>query len=219
MKQDKQQVTLSQEHYVNTRLQTVDIPKKALLEDQADEVAKMDNQSTIGALSWLASQTRPDIQVPDIQVGVLMAQRKQKSPTYEDIKATNHVVRMAQKEKNEKLVYNKLGNWNDLAIIMYHDAAWANVTNEYDHVDYVETKDAGIYSQLGYVVVIAHRDALLGKPGPGIVAAWKSHACQRVCRSTFASDDGSPGGLGGWNRLSRPASRLLSGWVPGRCCP
>ncbi|CAK9068694.1 Copia protein [Durusdinium trenchii] len=158
-------VTLSQEHYVNTRLQTVDIPKKALLEDQADEVAKMDNQSTIGALSWLASQTRPDIQVPDIQVGVLMAQRKQKSPTYEDIKATNHVVRMAQKEKNEKLVYNKLGNWNDLAIIMYHDAAWANVTNEYDHVDYVETKDAGIYSQLGYVVVIAHRDALLGKPG------------------------------------------------------
>ena len=57
-----------------------------------------------------------------------MAQRKQKSPTYDDIKATNHVVRMAQKEKNEKLVYNQLGNWGNLVIIVYHDAAWANVT-------------------------------------------------------------------------------------------
>ena len=55
-------------------------------------------------------------------------------------------------------------------------------------MDYIETKDTGIYSQLGYAVVISHRDALLGKPGPGIVAAWKSHVCQRVCRSTFASE-------------------------------
>ena len=174
VKQEKNQVTLSQEHYVNTRLQTVDIPKGVLPEDPADEVAKMDNQSTIGALSWLASQTRPDI-----QVGVSMAQRKQRSPTYYNIKATNHVVRMAQKEKEEKLVYDKLGNWNDLVIIVYHDAAWANV-------DYAETKDTGIYSQLGYVAVIARREVLLGKkPGQGIVATWKSHACQRVCRSTF----------------------------------
>ena len=191
VKQEKNQVTLSQEHYVNTRLQTVDIPKGVLPEDPADEVAKMDNQSTIGALSWLASQTRPDI-----QVGVSMAQRKQKSPTYEDIKATNHVVRMAQKEKEEKLVYDKLGNWNDLVIIVYHDAAWANVTNEYDHQDYDETKDTGIYSQMGYVVVIAHKEVLLGKPGKGIVATWKSHACQRVCRSTFASE--TMAALEGW---------------------
>ncbi|CAK9102559.1 unnamed protein product [Durusdinium trenchii] len=166
VKQEKNQVTLSQEHYVNTRLQTVDIPKGVLPEDPADEVAKMDNQSTIGALSWLASQTRPDI-----QVGVSMAQRKQRSPTYYNIKATNHVVRMAQKEKEEKLVYDKLGNWNDLVIIVYHDAACANV-------DYAETKDTGIYSQLGYVAVIARREVLLGKkPGQGIVATWKSHAC------------------------------------------
>ena len=38
---------------MNTRLQTVDIPKGALTEEKADEVAKMDDQSTIGALSWL----------------------------------------------------------------------------------------------------------------------------------------------------------------------
>lgn len=154
-------------------------------------MAKMDNQSTIGALSWLASQTRPDI-----QVGVSMAQRKQKSPTYEDIKETNHVVKMAQREKDEKLVYNKLGGWDDLLIVVYHAAAWANVTDEYNQEDYIETKDTGIYPQLGYVVVISHRDTLVGRTGAGIVAAWKSHACQRVCRSTFASE--TMAALEGW---------------------
>ena len=123
--QDEHQVSLSQEHYVNTRLQTVDIPKRAMPEERADEVAKMDNQSTISALSWLASQTRPDI-----QVGVSMAQRRQKDPTYDDIKATNQVVRMAQKEKAEKVTYTKLGGWDDLVIIVYHDAAWANIPNK-----------------------------------------------------------------------------------------
>ena len=56
VKQDKSQVTLSQEHYVNTRLQTVDITKGALLEDQADEVAKMDNWGTI--LAGITDQAR-----------------------------------------------------------------------------------------------------------------------------------------------------------------
>ena len=96
IKQSADEISLSQEHYVNTRLQTVDIPKGVDLEGKADEFATLDNQSTIGALSWLASQTRPDI-----QAGVSMAQRRQKSPTYEDIKNTNQVVRMAQQAKDE----------------------------------------------------------------------------------------------------------------------
>ena len=41
-------------------------------DEPADEVTKMDNQSVIGGLPWLASQTRPDL-----QTGVSMAQRKQ----------------------------------------------------------------------------------------------------------------------------------------------
>lgn len=67
-------------------------------------MAVMDNQSTRGALSWMVSQTRPNI-----QAGVSMAQRKHKQPTYEDIKATNHVAHMAQKDKEEKVTYSRLG--------------------------------------------------------------------------------------------------------------
>lgn len=67
--------------------------------------------------------------------------------------------------KTSKVAYSKLGGWGDLVIIIYHDAAWANVPNEMDHEDFNGTKDTSIYSQLGYVVVIAHKDTLLGKPG------------------------------------------------------
>lgn len=56
-----------------------------------------------------------------------MAQRKQKDPTYEDVKATNQVVRMAQQAKGEKLEYKRLGNFNDLVLLVYRDAAWASV--------------------------------------------------------------------------------------------
>ena len=113
VKQEGDKATLSQEHYVNSRLETVEIPNTPQVEDFADEV-KMDNQS-IGALSWLASQTRPDL-----QAGVSMAQRKQKNPTYGDIKETNQVVRMAQQAKGEKVTYQNMGNMEDLLIMVYH---------------------------------------------------------------------------------------------------
>ena len=64
-----------------------------------------------------------------------MAQRRQKSPTYEDIKATNQVARMAQQAKDEKLSYSKLGNFSDLILLVYHDAAWANVPEYEENLD------------------------------------------------------------------------------------
>ena len=81
------EVKVSQRTYVNTRLETVDIPAGTEIDDLADQVAKQDNMSTVGTLSWLASQTRPDL-----QVAASMAQRRQRAPTYRDIKETNRAV-------------------------------------------------------------------------------------------------------------------------------
>ena len=66
---------------MDSRLEVVDLPRGCETDDPADEVTKQDNMSTIGALSWLASQSRPDI-----QAAVSLAQRKQRSPTYQDVK-------------------------------------------------------------------------------------------------------------------------------------
>lgn len=84
IKQDDRGIHLSQNSSVNSRLETVEIPKQILLDDFADMVAKIDNQSIIGVLSWLASQSRPDL-----QAGVSLTQKKQKQPSYGDDKETN----------------------------------------------------------------------------------------------------------------------------------
>ena len=184
-------VMISQESYVDSRLETIEIPKGVVMDELADQVTKQDNQSTIGALSWLASQTRPDL-----QAGVSLAQRKQKSPTYADVKETNKVVKMAQAGKNQKLEYKPVArSFDDLAILVYHDAAWANATPDADDPEY-QPDGPGIYSQLGHLVMLVDRRVLHGAPGPSMLVAWKSHACPRVCRSTFAAE--TMAALEGW---------------------
>ncbi|CAL1132729.1 unnamed protein product [Cladocopium goreaui] len=96
-------IEVHQKSYINFRLETVEFPAAYNLDDPADEVTKQDNMSTVGALSWLASQSRPDL-----QAGVSLAQRKQKSPTYGDVKETNRVVKMAQAGKDEPLRFTRL---------------------------------------------------------------------------------------------------------------
>ncbi|CAJ1436718.1 unnamed protein product [Effrenium voratum] len=48
--------------------------------------------------------------------------------------------------------------------------------------------DQGVYSQLGHVLVMAHRNVLEGEKSKAVICEWKSHACPRVCRSTFAAE-------------------------------
>ena len=88
---------------MDSRLEVVDLPRGCESEDPADEVTKQDNMSTIGALFWLASQSRPDI-----QAAVSLAQRKQRGPSFQDVKETNKAVKMAQAGKTEQLCYQKL---------------------------------------------------------------------------------------------------------------
>ena len=84
---------------------------------------RKDNESVVGALSWLAAQSRPDL-----QVGVSMAQRKQRAPLLGDIRETNRVVRQAQKGKDYGPTYPRLQEgWDELVLLVFHDAAWANV--------------------------------------------------------------------------------------------
>ena len=151
--------------------------------------------STIGALSWLSSQTRPDL-----QAGVSLAQCRQKCPSYQDVKDTNRLVRMAQAGKDEPLRYTRVAeDLNDVVLLVFHDAAWANAPTDPEHADpeeIEETRGHGVYSQLGHILLMTHRGALQGQPCTTNIVGWKSHACPRVCRSTFAAE--VMAGLEGW---------------------
>ena len=198
-------VKVTQASYATTRLFEVETTRDDPDHFEASETQKHDNQSLIGALSWMACQTRPDL-----QVGVSMSQQRQKSPTVGDVRFTNQLARRALEHREQGLVFYPV-DLSSAVLLCFHDAAWSNVpqsqedphyrlTDEEDLQRLIEDgpgarKDAKmkktnstIASQLGGIYVLANKDILYGEARYGSVLDWKSGACERVCRSTFAAE-------------------------------
>ena len=201
-------VEIMQEKYASTRLFHLDIPTGAKDDEAADDELVSDNRSLIGALSWMAAQSRPDL-----TCAVSMAQQLQKAPSIGDLRFTNATASKATQFKDRGLVFHPVDP-DRMMIIVYHDAAWANVpepdpfedfyvlTPEDDaaglqkegpyanKTDYRKAKKGSskVASQLGVLVVFADRGALNSEPGSYSIADWKSRAGQRVCRSTFGAE-------------------------------
>ena len=201
------EVVLSQQVYAESRLFTLDIPKGAADTDLAGPDLVADNRSLVGALSWLSAQSRPDL-----TCSVSMAQQVQKQPTYGDLRFTNLVSKKAYDHREEGLRFKPIKK-EDLIVLVYHDAGWANALDtEFDEEGFQltqEDRQAGLQqegpfvgkrerkakkgnskvaSQLGDLVVFAEKGCVMGKAGCFSVLDWKSKAGQRVCRSTFSAE-------------------------------
>ncbi|CAE7227793.1 RE1 [Symbiodinium sp. CCMP2456] len=198
-------IKVSQESYVNTRLFTIDIERGAKDWEPASETQRLDNMSLIGALSWLASQTRPDL-----QVGVSMSQQCQREPCIGDLRFTNLLAQRALEHQQEG-VYIYPVDFTDSILLCYHDAGWANCPQDQEDPYYALTVDeekngvihgapygllgrkakkanSSIASQLGCLFVFGNRSILRGDRTKMSVLDWKSGACERVCRSTFQAE-------------------------------
>ena len=199
-------VRIDQEHYTCTRLFEIPVDKSQHDMESATGEQRIDNQSLVGALSWLGSQTRPDL-----VCGVSMAQQLQKAPTAGDIRFTNMLAKRAEAHR-EKGIWLKPVSLDDYEIFVYHDSAWANASlelsgedhfalNEDDHVrgemtgtpyDFKERKakraNSKVASQYGIMILIADRHCFAKGGGECSLLEWRSAAGKRVCRSTFAAE-------------------------------
>ncbi|CAE7780747.1 RE1 [Symbiodinium sp. CCMP2592] len=200
-------IKMTQEKYAETRLFTIEVPAGIDDSEAAPQELSSDNRSLIGALSWMSAQTRPDL-----TCSVSMAQQLQKAPTYGDIKFTNAIATKAYQYRERGLEFKPIPKGN-LMILVFHDAAWANVPEadpeedyyvltQQENIDGLQTEgpyangcvrkakkgNSKVASQLGILVMFADRAALAGQAGNANVADWKSRAGQRVCRSTFGAE-------------------------------
>ena len=200
------EVTIDQELYASGRLFAVDIHKDQHDLDPATREQTIDNMSAIGALSWLASQTRPDL-----QAGVSMAQQLQRQPLVEDLKFTNSLAKKARAHRSECLRLRPV-DLENFEILAYHDAAWANtrpcqdqgdgfVLYDEDELDGLIENDpfrnkerkakraaSKVASQFGVLIALADRKCTFGEEGHVSVLEWRSSSVKRVCRSTFAAE-------------------------------
>ena len=198
--------TITQESFVEGRLFEVEVPPTQADEEPATDEQIIDNRSLIGALSWLASQTRPDL-----QCGVALAQQLQRAPTAGDIRFTNGLAKKARQHK-EQGIYLRPIPLEEGVYYTFHDAAWANAYLE--DVDpefmlYDEDKANGLMrdapesilkdrkarrqnskvaSQIGHVIFFGEASTLKGDTCQLSTLEWRSQACQRVCRSTFGAE-------------------------------
>ena len=202
---DEDGIKVSQSAYVDSRLFEVDVETCCQDEEPASEEQRLDNRSLIGALSWLASQSRPDL-----QTGVSMCQQLQKSPSIGDVRFTNALARRAHEHK-EMGIFLRPVNLDKAVLLCYHDTGWANAPQDPEDPFYVlsfsdeeigrirdgpfalkerraKRGNSKIASQLGTLYLLADEDILHGNERSVSVIDWKSSACARVCRSTFASE-------------------------------
>ncbi|CAE7629272.1 RE2, partial [Symbiodinium sp. KB8] len=181
-------IEIGQKNYTENRVDTVNLNRQAADAEEASPEQLEENRTSVGSLSWLAKQTRPDL-----QFSVATCQRCQNHPTVKDLRATNKAVATAKEFKDEALVLRRVGEAN-LAICVYHDAAWANVPDDAaDQEDDAWLGGHNVASQLGYLVMAMGQQAIKGESTAFSLLDWRSKASSRVCRSTFAGETMSCG--------------------------
>ena len=91
-------------------------PEDEISTEEISEIRKV-----IGQLNWLATQTRPDL---SYDISDLSSALKQKN--VDCIKQVNRTVKMAKREKSQINIPD-LGNLDNLRLIGYTDASFANL--------------------------------------------------------------------------------------------
>ena len=204
IKVDGQGVFFSQEAYASSRLFEIPISTEQKDEDPATEEQRIDNQSLVGALSWLSSQSRPDL-----QCSVSLAQQLQSNPSVGDLRFSNQIARRAWDHRDKGIWLRPLV-LSQLEFLVYHDAAWGNAKvsgeegfrlSQADHelgtmtgspYDWKERKakraNSCVASQLGVLLVLTDTEHYRKGGQVCSVLDWKSCATQRVCRSTFGAE-------------------------------
>ena len=144
---------------------------------------KEENRTSIGSLSWLAKQTRPDL-----QFSVSQAQKKQANPSAEDLKKTNKLVDQAAALRLNGVKIKKIPE-QEIFFVTFHDAAWGNVDREDPDIGSPDwTGEHPVSSQLAHVILICGATLVDGEESDFSLIDWPSKFRQRVCRSTFAGE-------------------------------
>ena len=204
VKRTPEGIEVTQTSFVEGRLFQVEVSRHQQGHEPATEEQAIDNRSLIGAFSWLATQTRPDLQCP-----VALAQQLQRAPLVEDVRFSNNTVNKAILHKERGIFLHKIDIRKAL-VVVFHDAAWANAELEeaedhfrltasevergtirelYDEHRQRKAKKSRskVASQLGHMIML-FPDNLLGTNARGSLLEWRSQSCKRVCRSTFGAE-------------------------------
>lgn len=152
----KEEVLVTQTNYVEGRVDKITAKSNENGEISRKQIEE--NRTSIGSLSWLAKQTRPDL-----QFSLFQAQKKQANPSAEDLKKTNKLMDQAAAFRLNGVKIKKIPE-QEISFVAFHDAAWGNVDREDPDIGSPEwTGEHPVSSQLAHVILICGAKLLGGE--------------------------------------------------------
>ena len=157
-------ISISQHKYIDNLKQIELSPKRR---NQKTHALNNEEHRTFrekcGQLLWLSLQTRPDISYDVCQLSNHVA-----DPNVQDIITLNKVIKKLKQDPEMKLSFQSI-NLDNLTLLVYADAAYANLPHH--------------GSQCGYIVFMSDAEEISRNP-----IAWKSTKIDRVCQSALAAE-------------------------------
>merc|ERR1711942_418147 len=156
VKVKEESIEVSMEDYAKSVEPIVEI-RNAGRSEKLTNLELKEYRKYTGKISWLAQGTRPDLSYSALNLA-----KKNSSATIADLRNVNKVVEKVKKEEN-KVVYTKVGEKENLQIIGIVDASY-------------KTDDKAIG---GMMMMIANKEMTKASP-----VMWKAKQIERVCHSS-----------------------------------
>lgn len=167
-------IEVSQAYYVDAKCRDkIPIPKGLGDEEPCSPEQIKELRSKVGALSWIAKETRVDL-----AGAVALLMQAFPNPCVRDLKNCNKILKEAVMYKDLKIRISPIEP-EDLCIVVTSDAAWGNALDENKQSE---------KSQAGYLVMTASRAMLQGKQASFSILGWKSHTLKRRTVSTLGAE-------------------------------
>ena len=141
------------------------VPMGKMRKEQSEKVAM---RSVLGALGYLASESRPDQSGP-----VSILQSRFNEAHVSDIQETNRVVRLAKAYTDRALPASKIPV-DQICFVSYGDTSGGSTRAE--------------QAQSGYVIMFADRALLESMAAPVTLVSWRSHRVKRVVACASAAE-------------------------------
>ena len=164
IEQQGDRIVMNQDHYIDS-IELIDLSRFAWMsnDDILDESGQALFRSRVGALNWLAVQTRPDIAYEVMELSTCF-----KKATVRNLKEVNKCIKMV-KSKKVNVVYPKLGHVAGWKIMSFGDGAHADPPDKVSSVG-------------GHIVFLVDENE------SSCPLIWASNKIQRIVRSSLSAE-------------------------------
>ena len=164
---------ITQREYTQRPMEVMDVPV-GRTDDVVTYEERVANQSAVGGVSWLSAHTQPDL-----ASRTAFCQKRHKYKSMSELRMMAHAITHAKGRFEVGLTVPAM-YFDDSAILAFHDASFANVTDDgvvwpdKALVTDEQLANKWIFSQVGYVVMIAQKMSWLASRAKPVL--WNGKA-------------------------------------------